>query len=91
MTELVQIEPLNVNRLAVLLPQSGANERLGDALKAGVLAALDGKSLEQTLFIDESLSAAEISLKLSEFNADFVIGPLLKSNIEKLTNSTNAD
>ena len=86
-TELVQIEPLNVNRLAVLLPQSGANERLGDALKAGVLAALDGKSLEQTLFIDESLSAAEITLKLSEFNADFVIGPLLKTNIEKLTNA----
>ncbi|MDC3189929.1 penicillin-binding protein activator [Pseudoalteromonas elyakovii] len=86
-TELVQIEPLNVNRLAVLIPQSGANERLGDALKAGVLAALDGQSLEQTLFIDESLSAAEISLKLSEFNADFVIGPLLKSNIEKLTSA----
>lgn len=84
-TELVQVEPLNVNRLAVLIPLSGANERLGDALKAGVLAALDTHSLEQTLFIDESLSAAEISLKLSEFKADFVIGPLLKSNIEKLS------
>ncbi|MCC9661501.1 penicillin-binding protein activator [Pseudoalteromonas sp. MB41] len=84
-TELVQVEPLNVNRLAVLIPLSGANERLGDALKAGVLAALDTHPLEQTLFIDESLSAAEISLKLSEFKADFVIGPLLKSNIEKLS------
>ena len=84
-TELVQVEPLNVNRLAVLIPQSGANERLGDALKAGVLAALDNNPLEETLFIDESLSAAEIALKLSEFKADFVIGPLLKSNIEKLS------
>ncbi|WP_199524260.1 penicillin-binding protein activator [Pseudoalteromonas sp. bablab_jr011] len=84
-TELVQVEPLNINRLAVLIPLSGANERLGDALKAGVLAALDTHPLEQTLFIDESLSAAEISLKLSEFKADFVIGPLLKSNIEKLS------
>lgn len=83
-TELIEVEPLTVNRLAVLIPQSGANERLGDALKAGVLAALDNNPLEETLFIDESLSAAEIALKLSEFKADFVIGPLLKSNIEKL-------
>jgi hypothetical protein len=84
-TELIEVEPLTVNRLAVLIPQSGANERLGDALKAGVLAALDNNPLEETLFIDESLSAAEIALKLSEFKADFVIGPLLKSNIEKLS------
>lgn len=84
-TELIEVEPLTVNRLAVLIPQSGANERLGDALKAGVLAALDNNPLEETFFIDESLSAAEIALKLSEFKADFVIGPLLKSNIEKLS------
>jgi len=84
-TELIEVEPLTVNRLAVLIPQSGVNERLGDALKAGVLAALDNNPLEETLFIDESLSAAEIALKLSEFKADFVIGPLLKSNIEKLS------
>ncbi len=84
-TELIEVEPLTVNRLAVLIPQSGANERLGDALKAGVLAALDNNPLEETLFIDESLSAAEIALKLTEFKADFVIGPLLKSNIEKLS------
>ncbi|MCO7251513.1 penicillin-binding protein activator [Pseudoalteromonas sp. Ps84H-4] len=83
-TELVQIEPLEVNRLVVLIPQSGANERLGDALKAGVLAALDNRAITETLFIDESLPAEEIALKLSEFKADFVIGPLLKSNIEKL-------
>ncbi|WP_281546903.1 penicillin-binding protein activator [Pseudoalteromonas sp. PAR1] len=86
-TELVQIEPLEVNRLVVLIPQSGANERLGDALKAGVLAALDNRAITETLFIDESLPAEEIALKLSEFKADFVIGPLLKSNIEKLNTS----
>ncbi|MCF2900112.1 penicillin-binding protein activator [Pseudoalteromonas sp. OFAV1] len=86
-TELVQIEPLEVNRLVVLIPQSGANERLGDALKAGVLAALDNRAITETLFIDESLPAEEIALKLSEFKADFVIGPLLKSNIEKLNSA----
>ncbi|WP_352340054.1 penicillin-binding protein activator, partial [Psychrobacter sp. 16-MNA-CIBAN-0192] len=38
------LTPVIIERLVVLLPQSGANERLGDALKAGVLAALDQQS-----------------------------------------------
>ncbi|WP_404342493.1 penicillin-binding protein activator [Pseudoalteromonas mariniglutinosa] len=87
LTELINVKPLQVKRLAVLIPQSGANERLGDALKAGTLAALDNRPLEETLFIDENLTTEQIASKLDQFNADFVIGPLLKDNIEKLTNA----
>lgn len=86
-TELMEVEPLEVNRLAVIIPQSGANQRLGAALKAGVLASLDQRPVEQTLFIDESLSAIEIAEKLNEFQPDFVIGPLLKSSIDELNNA----
>ncbi|MEH6396371.1 penicillin-binding protein activator [Pseudoalteromonas sp.] len=82
--ELMAIEPLKIERLVVLLPQSGANERLGDALKAGALAALDNASIGETIFIDEMLSPAEISAKLLEIQPSFIVGPLLKGNIDKL-------
>ncbi|MDC9525639.1 penicillin-binding protein activator [Pseudoalteromonas sp. Angola-30] len=81
---LADLAPVNIERLAVLLPQSGANERLGDALKAGILAGLDKQSISDTVFIDENLATQVLSEQLSKFNPDFVIGPLLKANIDKL-------
>ncbi|MEL0604286.1 penicillin-binding protein activator [Pseudoalteromonas undina] len=81
---LANLAPVNIERLAVLLPQSGANERLGDALKAGILAGLDKQTISDTVFIDENLSTQALNEQLSQFNPDFVIGPLLKANIDKL-------
>ena len=81
---LADLAPVNIERLAVLLPQSGANERLGDALKAGILAGLDKQTISDTVFIDENLSTQVLSEQLTQFNPDFVIGPLLKANIDKL-------
>ena len=81
---LANLAPVNIERLAVLLPQSGANERLGDALKAGILAGLDKQTINDTVFIDENLSTQALNEQLSQFNPDFVIGPLLKANIDKL-------
>ena len=81
---LADLAPVNIERLAVLLPQSGANERLGDALKAGILAGLDKQSISDTVFIDENLATQVLSEQLSQFNPDFVVGPLLKANIDKL-------
>jgi outer membrane PBP1 activator LpoA protein len=84
--ELLAAAPININRLVVLLPQSGANQRLGDALKAGILGALDTSEINEATFIDEMLSTAQINAKLNEIQPNFVIGPLLKVNIDKLTN-----
>ncbi|WP_244390131.1 penicillin-binding protein activator [Pseudoalteromonas sp. KAN5] len=85
--ELIAITPLTIERLVVLLPQSGANQRLGDALKAGVLAALDNAAIDETIFIDEMLSPEELTVKLHEAQPSFVIGPLLKGNIDKFAAS----
>nr|WP_301003450.1 penicillin-binding protein activator [Pseudoalteromonas sp.] len=82
-----EFTPINVKRLIVLLPQSGANKRLGDALKAGVLAALDKKAINETLFIDENTETEALSAKIAQLQPDFVIGPLLKVNIDKLANT----
>ncbi|MGS0536685.1 penicillin-binding protein activator [Pseudoalteromonas sp. SaAl2] len=86
-SELVAIESINIERLVVLLPQSGANERLGDALKAGVLGALDNSNITETVFLDEMLTTTELETKLAELKPNFVIGPLLKANIDKLANN----
>ena len=80
-----EFSPINIERLVILLPQSGPNERLGDALKAGVLAALDKQNIGETLFLDENLNTEELATKIEEINPDFVVGPLLKANIDKLT------
>ncbi|PCK30602.1 penicillin-binding protein activator [Pseudoalteromonas piscicida] len=84
----VALEPYQVKKLAVLLPQSGQSERLGTALKNGFLAATDNNSVEEVFFIDEMATEQEILAQLAQANVDFVIGPLLKSNVEKLVNSS---
>lgn len=80
----VNLAPYQINRLAVLLPQSGPSERLGSALKNGILAALDENPIERVYFIDEMAGAEEIESQLSLLNIDFVIGPLLKNNVTKI-------
>ncbi|WP_024609472.1 penicillin-binding protein activator [Pseudoalteromonas sp. TB64] len=84
---LTELAPINIERLVVMFPQSGPNERLGDALKAGVLAALDKQNINETIFIDENLSTEEIAAQLEQIKPDFVVGPLLKVNIDKLANA----
>lgn len=83
------VGPTQIERLIVLLPQTGANARLGNALKAGILAALDNKNIQDTLFIDENITSDELSEHISQHQPDFIIGPLLKANIDKFAqNST---
>ncbi len=84
----LDLAPYEVTRLAVLLPASGNSERLGRALKNGFLAAMDNNRVEEIFFIDETLDVAQIDRELQQSQADFVIGPLLKSNVERLTAST---
>ncbi|CAH9063441.1 Penicillin-binding protein activator LpoA [Pseudoalteromonas sp. CIP111854] len=83
----VSLVPYNAQRLAILLPQSGNSERFGRALKNGFLAALDKQNITEVFFIDETQSIEEIEQALALNQVDFVIGPLLKSNIDKLASS----
>ncbi|RJE76873.1 LppC family lipoprotein [Pseudoalteromonas sp. MSK9-3] len=86
-TESVLLAPYKTSKLAILLPQSGTSERLGVALKNGFLAATDSIPHTEVFFIDETLTQADIEQQLQTHEVDFVIGPLLRSNIEKLQSS----
>ncbi len=81
---LVSLAPFTINRLAVLLPQTGRYANVAQHLLSGVTAALDSHSFEEVRFIDSQLSSSEISLALTEFNPDFVIGPLIKEHLNKV-------
>ena len=84
----VSLAPYEANRIAVLLPQSGNSKRLGSALKNGFLAAVDHSDINEVIFIDEQLSVEDIERQLSTQTFDFIIGPLLKDNIEKVAVSS---
>lgn len=83
----VSLSPFSATKVAVLLPQSGSNKRLGNALKNGFLAAIDHSDVNEVIFIDELQSIADIERQLMNESVDFIVGPLLKDNIEKLSNS----
>lgn len=80
-------------RIAVVLPLTGRLEVQGNAIKQGILSAyfqatssrIDEEGTEQSLrFYDShSLSIDQLAEQLQE--AELIIGPLLKSNIESLT------
>ncbi|KZN58164.1 hypothetical protein N473_05330 [Pseudoalteromonas luteoviolacea CPMOR-1] len=83
----LNLAPYQATKLAILLPQSGSSERLGAALKNGFLAAMDKSQIEEIYFIDEMDSTELIDRELQKVQADFIIGPLLKSNIVKVKSS----
>nr|WP_247687446.1 penicillin-binding protein activator [Pseudoalteromonas luteoviolacea] len=84
----INLAPYQATKLAILLPQSGSSERLGAALKNGFLAAMDKSQVNEIYFIDEMDSAELIERELQKVQADFIIGPLLKSNIVKVKSSS---
>ena len=84
----VSLAPYHAKRIAVLLPQSGSSKRLGSALKNGFLAAMDHSEIEEITFIDEQLGLEDIEMQLAAQPFDFIIGPLLKDNIEKVSSSS---
>lgn len=84
----VSLAPYHAKRIAVLLPQSGSSKRLGSALKNGFLAAMDHSEIKEITFIDEQLGLEDIERQLAAQPFDFIIGPLLKDNIEKVSTSS---
>lgn len=83
----------NPKNIAVLLPLSGRIQSAGQAVQYGISEAFyhqkkhkkKGDITPQLHFIDTSgTSNEEILAKLKEQKIDFIIGPLVKHNIEKL-------
>jgi len=72
----------SVENIAIIIPLSGKQERAGKVAQQGILAAYDINSDKTLHFIDSTtLDMTTLHTKLAELNIDYVIGPLLKENV----------
>jgi len=72
-----------VENIAVLLPLSGNQAAAGKAAQQGLLAAYQNNDGILMHFIDtNALDMSSLVLQFNELAIDFVIGPLLKPNVE---------
>ena len=92
LTNIAELSPYQPENIAVLLPLSGRYTQEGHAIQSGILNAyygqqndnLQGANQVQLHFFDtEQNSVEEIVAQFSAKNVDFVIGPLLKKNVER--------
>lgn len=73
-------------KIAVLLPLSGHFAQSGQWVRDGLLAAysdLDRSDVQLNFIDTNSQSMKAIGAKINALNSDFIIGPLLKSNIRE--------
>ncbi|MGL1957801.1 MAG: penicillin-binding protein activator [Colwellia sp.] len=83
----------SITNIAIILPLSGKQEAAGLAAQQGVLAAYKNNDSKHLHFLDSSkIEWKNINEILAAKKIDYVIGPLLRSNVEAyLTVSKNAD
>ncbi|MCF4008585.1 penicillin-binding protein activator [Rheinheimera sp. UJ63] len=81
------LTPYQPQRIAVLLPLSGQFQQHAKAIQYGLLAATsaDNSLPRELLFIDSQQSVTDIQQQLAAKQIDFVIGPLLKDQVEQVS------
>lgn len=78
------LTPYQPERIAVLLPLSGQFQQHAKAIQYGLLAAATTaeNSKRQFVFIDSQQPLPAIQQQLAELQTDFVIGPLLREQVD---------
>jgi outer membrane PBP1 activator LpoA protein len=91
LTNISELSPYQPENIAVLLPLSGRYTEEGHAIQSGILNAYYGQQNDNTqganpvklhFFDTQQSSMEEIIAQFSAKNVDFVIGPLIKNNVE---------
>ena len=70
-------------RVGVVLPLSGQFKTLGESLQLGMVAAAS-ESERSLVFIDSTQTPDAIIAELEQANVEFVLGPLLREDVDKL-------
>ena len=85
------LEPYQPQRIAVLLPLAGQFQQHAKAIQYGLLAAAtnENSSQRQLIFIDSQQSLPELQQQLAAQQIDFVIGPLLREQVEAVNQLTD--
>ncbi|MFD2165127.1 penicillin-binding protein activator [Thalassotalea euphylliae] len=76
--------PINYDKIAVILPLSGKQQAAGMAAQQGILAAYANNASAVIKFHDSTtLDWQALDLQFEQDETDFVIGPLLRANVEQ--------
>ena len=79
-----KLSPHLSHNIAIILPLTGRQSAAGIAIQQGVIASFANNNNKTLHFIDSNtLNWYGLSNELSALNIDYVIGPLLKSNVDK--------
>lgn len=90
LTEEVSSHLVSIERVAVILPLTGKQAKAGITAQQGILAAYNSDPSIELSFIDTNkLDFSQLNQTLLDNNIDFVIGPLLKSNVESYISHIN--
>lgn len=78
-------------RIGVILPLSGPFKALGEAVQLGLVSANAAQAVagRHLIFIDSALAAPEIAAALEQAQIEFVIGPLLREDVDKVQSLPN--
>lgn len=87
--QLFALTPYQPSRIGVLLPLSGQFRQHAQAVQYGILAAASQRNTSQLVFIDSQQDTAALQQQLTQQQVDFVIGPLLKPQVDSISQQTD--
>lgn len=82
--QLSQTQAYQPQRIGVILPLSGQMKTLGESVQRGLITASSSNSSQQLIFIDSQQDATSIYQALQQAQVEFVIGPLLREDVDKI-------
>lgn len=87
--QLFRLTPYQPARIAVLLPFNGQFRPHAQAIQYGILAAASAKQTTGLVFIDSQQTTAMMQQQIAQAGAEFVIGPLLKEQVDRVSQATD--
>ena len=85
--QLFALTPYQPKRIAVLLPLNGPFRPHAQAIQFGLLSAATIRQQTALIFIDSQQSTEAMAQQITQAQADFVIGPLLKDQVDRVSQS----
>ncbi|MGI5308313.1 penicillin-binding protein activator [Rheinheimera sp. WS51] len=83
--QLLLLQPFNPQKIAVLLPLKGQFRQHAQAIQYGILSAATKDNSKEIIFIDSQQTPEQLIEKLTFEQVDFVIGPLLKGQVDTIS------
>lgn len=83
--QLLSLQPFKPQKIAVLLPLNGQFRQHALAIQYGILAAAAKAQASEIIFIDSEQSPQQLVQHLTAEQVDFVVGPLLKNQVDAIS------